>query len=214
MRGWGSQGSPWAWGTVSEVPASTVGGLPRWTVDTAAAEATGPSSCPPRPCLPIARASRVSALPILSPPPPSSPSLLLTLAGLGSGADALPEARPSFLSSPRSVSLLGISVTQPREKVTFGLTLSTWLVETPTSCCARDGRLFCPPPRAKPNPQPRYCHQLHSHKTLQPGITGRGFGRGQTQIQILALHLPGCVTRAKSLNFSELPFPHLRKWRR
>lgn len=165
MRGWGSQGSPWAWGTVSEVPASTVGGLPRWTVDTAAAEATGPSSCPPRPCLPIARASRVSTLPILSRPPPSSPSLLRTLAGLGSGADALPEARPSFLSSSRSVSLLGISVTQPREKVTFGLTLSTWLVETPTSCCARDGRLFCPPPPPGPNQIPNPATVISSIHT-------------------------------------------------
>lgn len=43
---------------------------------------------------------------------------------------------------------------------------------------------------------------------------GRGFGRGQTQIPILAWHLACCVTQAKSLNFSEPPFPHLCKWKR
>lgn len=115
---------------------------------------------------------QVSTLP--TPHPATSPSLLLTFAGLGSGADALPGARPSFLFSPQNISLLGISVTPSRGKVTIRFSLNSWLAHSPAPAATQERWLDVLSAGAKPKPQPRYCHQLHSHVTLQGWDHGKG----------------------------------------
>ena len=101
-------------------------------------EVTSPSSHStplPAPCS-MLQSIQDSTLPILYPV--TSSSLLLTFAGLGSGADALPGARPSFLFSPQDISLLGISVTPSRGKVMIRFSLNSWLAHSPAPAATQE----------------------------------------------------------------------------
>ena len=105
----------------------------------------------PTPCS-LLQSIQDSTLPILQPV--TSPSLLLTFAGLGSGADALPGARPSFLFSPQDISLLGIWVTPSRGKVTIRFSLNSWLAHSPAPAATQERWLDVLSAGAKPKPQP------------------------------------------------------------
>lgn len=117
-----------------------------WKVDTGCdrpRRQPAPHPSHPGPCLPMP--------PTLGPHPPrpltsltpSPPTDLLQ--DSGSGADALPGARPSFLSSQSLSS--GISVTRPTEKWTKTLMLHRWFA--PVAAL-----LFCSPATPQPHPSP------------------------------------------------------------
>lgn len=188
---------------------STVEVLPRHNKEDGdeIAETTGPRGSqsfipvPHSPSLPSTRGPP-------SPHPITSASLclshLLTFAGFRSGANALPGARPSFLSSPQSLS--SGSRSQPRGKFMMTLTLQSAvsLLRVPTQGTAGSSATQASSqPRPPPPPSIPLVHDSpawHSRKRLQ---------RSQTWSQILALPPSSCGTLAKTLHFSEPPFPHL-----
>ena len=161
------------WGTVSKVPASAVGKLPRHKgqigngpVDATTTEVISPSprSKPhPPPCSVLQPHSGLY--------PPHSPPAHLPLpptdlrrTWVRSGCLA---RSPPLLPLLSSGYLLGISVTLSRGKVTIRFSLNRWLARSPTPAALQERWLDVLSTGAKPKPQPRYCHQLRSHVTLQ-----------------------------------------------
>lgn len=74
---------------------------------------------------------------------------------------------PPLLPLLSSGYLLGISVTLSRGKVTIRFSLNRWLARSPAPAALQERWLDVRSAGAKPKPQPRYCHQLRSHVTLQ-----------------------------------------------